>query len=136
VRRASSPCCAESDISADATGGNWSPGATFDAIAQRVQGLGGDLTITPSSPTGTRKHPRPPRGPGAERVSFSGKAGLIYDRIGDFEGFLLEGDRMATAEEALADAGHFDTLSNGLSIQIRLPGFNFSTGLGKLSYVP
>ncbi len=68
-----------------------------DQIAGRVRGFGGDPNQIPPSPTGEL----PPsvlypggKGHGAEhghRLGFTGKVvGIIYDRFGDFEGFILE----------------------------------------------
>jgi hypothetical protein len=68
-----------------------------EEIANRVRGLGGDPTRIPPSPTG--QLPRPTRRPGEPeaQIALSGKVtGLIYDRFGDFEGFILDtvdGDR-------------------------------------------
>jgi hypothetical protein len=63
----------------------------LDLIAGRVSGFGGDPGKIKPSPTGTVPHPphKPP--PGVEhRLEFTGKVvGLIHDRFGDFEGFLL-----------------------------------------------
>jgi len=68
-------------------------GRYVNEIAQRVRGLGDfDAQITPS-PTGHWQRPQPyPSGHmPEERVAFSGKvSGLVYDRFGDFEGFLLD----------------------------------------------
>jgi hypothetical protein len=68
----------------------WSP--VFERylaqIADRVHGFGGDPTQILPSPTGegSRKHRRH-----EERRVYTGKiAGLIFDRFGDFEGFLLD----------------------------------------------
>ena len=62
-------------------------------IGHRVQGLGGNPALIPPSPTGDFQKPRPYLG-GLEleaQVTFSGKvSGLVYDRFGDFEGFLLD----------------------------------------------
>lgn len=63
----------------------------LELIAQRVKALGGDPTKILPSPTGDggRKH-RPHEG-GEECRAYTGKiAGLIFDRFGDFEGFLLD----------------------------------------------
>jgi len=59
-------------------------------IADRVTALGGDpSTIYPSS--SGDGHPRPGHEPGEHRAAATGKiAGLLFDRFGDFEGFLLE----------------------------------------------
>ena len=69
-------------------------------IAERVKGLGGNPTLVLASPTGDGMHHRPHRDDrdddrNPERCSsprsFTGKvAGLVYDRFGDFEGFLLD----------------------------------------------
>jgi hypothetical protein len=69
----------------------------LEGIAGRVSGFGGDPTEILPSPTGEgrRKHPRPEGHD--RRRAFTGKiAGLIFDRFGDFEGFVLdteEGER-------------------------------------------
>jgi murein tripeptide amidase MpaA len=62
-------------------------------IAGRVSTFGGDPTQILPSPTGDgrKKHPRHPEPEGEERRAFTGKiSGLIFDRFGDFEGFLLD----------------------------------------------
>ncbi len=69
-----------------------------NVIADRVDALGGDSTKIRPSPDGSGvlpvKHPVPKPGPGHHpgvRVEHLGKVdGLIYDRFGDFEGFVLE----------------------------------------------
>jgi hypothetical protein len=68
----------------------------LEGIANRVRGLGGDPTEILPSPTGDGGHkppvPKPPpvSKPLEKRLRFTGKiAGLIFDRFGDFEGFLL-----------------------------------------------
>jgi hypothetical protein len=72
-------------------GRSWYPvlGRYIEQIAGRVQGFGGHPGQIPPSPTGDvphRHHPEP-----EERDRTSGKvAGLIFDRFGDFEGFILE----------------------------------------------
>jgi hypothetical protein len=56
-------------------------------IAGRVTAFGGDPTEILASPTGDGRRKHPPE----ERLHFTGKiAGLIFDRFGDFEGFLLD----------------------------------------------
>lgn len=68
-------------------------------VAERVKALGGDPAQIRPSPDGSGVHPRPYPGPkphptpdrGEERLSALGKIdGLIYDRFGDFDGFILE----------------------------------------------
>jgi hypothetical protein len=67
-------------------------------IGDRVKALGGDPTRIRPSPDGSGVHPEPQTGPkptsqhGSEvRVRFTGKVdGIVYDRFGDFEGFVLE----------------------------------------------
>jgi hypothetical protein len=58
-----------------------------------VQSFGGDPTQILPSPTGMvgKPHPGPGGGPGGDQhVSHKGKvSGLVYDRFGDFEGFVL-----------------------------------------------
>ncbi len=70
-------------------------------IAQRVQGLGGDPDLIVPSPTGQWRQPKQPSG--EARVGFTGKiAGLIFDRFGDFEGFILDtgdGERRFVSRE-------------------------------------
>ena len=62
-------------------------------IAGRVSAFGGDPGQIQPSPTGDgipKHRPRPGQGP-ERRIAFTGKvAGLIFDRCGDFEGFLLD----------------------------------------------
>jgi hypothetical protein len=56
-------------------------------IAARVNALGGNAGAITPSPWGAGPGPSPG---GAETEEFTGKvAGLVYDRFGDFEGFLL-----------------------------------------------
>jgi len=64
----------------------------LELIKGRVKSFGGDPGQILPSPTGEgRVKPRPPERPGEERVAYTGKiAGLIFDRFGDFEGFLLD----------------------------------------------
>lgn len=75
-----------------------------DVIGQRVKAFGGDPMHVKPSPTGDPYGKPPHEGPhhppheephhppyGEERVGHKGKvAGLIFDRFGDFEGFVLE----------------------------------------------
>jgi hypothetical protein len=68
----------------------------LDVIAARVRSFGGDPSQILPSPTGTvdRLRPGPGRGPGRpgrdECMEHTGKiGGLVYDRFGDFEGFVL-----------------------------------------------
>jgi hypothetical protein len=67
-------------------------GRYVEEIAGRVTAFGGDPNNILPSPTGDgrRKHPCPE--PDHERqTSHTGKiSGLIFDRFGDFEGFLLD----------------------------------------------
>lgn len=74
----------------------WSPVvARYVAqIADRVQGFGGDPGQILPSPTGDgipkhrHREPKPEK-----RIVFTGKiAGLVFDRFGDFEGFLLDSE--------------------------------------------
>jgi hypothetical protein len=70
-------------------GDRWAP--VFDRylqlIADRVKALGGDPDVICASPTGNCRLPKRRR----HEREYTGKiAGLIYDRFGDFEGFLLE----------------------------------------------
>jgi hypothetical protein len=71
-------------------------------VTDRVTALGGDpAQITPSS-SGEDWRRLPPT-PGRDTVCATGKiAGLIFDRYGDFEGFILDtehGDRRYTTRE-------------------------------------
>ena len=75
-------------------------------IAQRVRGLGGDPDRIPPSPGGDLPHTKPSPHPGTgpeARIEFTGKiAGLIFDRFGDFEGFILDtedGERRFASRE-------------------------------------
>ncbi len=72
-------------------------------IAGRVRGFGGNPAIIEPSPTGEWHKPEPSHDKGEELVAFTGKvAGLIYDRFGDFDGFLLDtedGERSFRARE-------------------------------------
>ncbi|PYQ64890.1 MAG: hypothetical protein DMF53_06600 [Acidobacteria bacterium] len=65
----------------------------LEAVGDRVKAFGGDPAQILPSPTGDgRRRGGPPRKPERELcLDFTGKvAGLIYDRFGDFEGFLLD----------------------------------------------
>lgn len=72
------------------------------AAAGRVDGLGGDPREVQPSPTGDWHGPKPshgePHGHATGKVS-----GIVYDRYGDFEGFLLDspqGERHYSSREA------------------------------------
>jgi hypothetical protein len=78
----------------------------IDQIAGRVRGFGGDPDTIAPSPIGTVGHPHPGGGHGGEReqqIWLTGKiAALIFDRFGDFEGFLLDtedGERKVFSRE-------------------------------------
>lgn len=77
-----------------------------EEIGNRIRGLGGNPALIPPSPVGyfpPRPHPQPPTPLGERHVRFSGKVeGLIFDRFGDFEGFLLDtedGERTFSSRE-------------------------------------
>jgi hypothetical protein len=81
------------------TGSRWYPVFLryLDIIAGRVRSFGGDPSQILPSPTGTvgRPHPGPGGGPGRpdgdEHMERTGKiSGLVYDRFGDFDGFVLQ----------------------------------------------
>jgi hypothetical protein len=61
-------------------------------VGGRVQGFGGNPGQIQPSPTGTVPRPGPrPEPEREERRSYTGKiAGLMFDRYGDFEGFVLD----------------------------------------------
>ncbi len=61
-------------------------------LGERVRALGGDPANIPPTPDGHWDHEAIlPRGGGEGRIEFSGKvSALVYDRFGDFEGFILE----------------------------------------------
>jgi len=69
-----------------------------NVIGDRVRALGGDPTRIRPSPDGSGVHPDPHSGTkpapdtqGEVRLRFTGKVdGIVYDRFGDFEGFVLE----------------------------------------------
>jgi hypothetical protein len=66
-----------------------------EEIGNRIRGLGGKPEFIPPSPTGHWQVPKPYPGETAPKgeIALSGKVcGLIYDRFGDFEGFLLDTD--------------------------------------------
>ena len=77
----------------------------LEQIGERVNVFGGDPTQILPSPTGDGKWERPPHKPLEEekRMAFTGKiSGLIFDRFGNFEGFLLDtedGDRKFFSRE-------------------------------------
>jgi hypothetical protein len=61
----------------------------LEQIAERVKAFGGDPDGILPSPTGDGGHKHPPE----KHKACTGKiAGLIFDRFGDFEGFLLDTD--------------------------------------------
>jgi hypothetical protein len=69
----------------------------IDVVGSRVIAFGGDPRHVLPSPYGwPKRHHEPephpgPRPPGEERHGYSGKiTGLVFDRFGDFEGFILE----------------------------------------------
>jgi len=63
----------------------------LEQMAGRVTSFGGDPTLILPSPTGEGRKHRHHEPPGEEREALTGKiAGLIFDRFGDFEGFLLD----------------------------------------------
>jgi murein tripeptide amidase MpaA len=72
----------------------------LDAVAGRVTAFGGDPTQILPSPTGAGR--RPPR-PSEQRIAATGKiAGLVFDRFGDFDGFVLDtedGERHFSSRE-------------------------------------
>ncbi len=69
-----------------------------NVIGDRVKALGGDPTRIRPSPDGSGVHPEThpgttptPHRHGEVRIRFTGKVdGIVYDRFGDFEGFVLE----------------------------------------------
>lgn len=67
-----------------------------DELALRVRGFGGDPSLVEPSPTGSGV-PGLPSGHGGQDphlLGFAGKvSALLYDRYGDFEGFVLDTDR-------------------------------------------
>lgn len=75
----------------------------LDVIAGRVKSFGGDPTLIPPSPTGSVGKPQPGGGGGHgggghgggpgddDHLFHTGKVGgLVHDRFGDFEGFVLK----------------------------------------------
>jgi hypothetical protein len=72
-------------------------------IAPRVKAFGGDPARIGPSPTGQlgphhppHRQPEPFPGPRPGQVAYTGKIErLIYDRFGDFEGFVLRTDHDA-----------------------------------------
>src|SRR5205807_9999196 len=78
----------------------------LEKIAGRVTAFGGDPTQILPSPTGEgrKKHHRHEEPEREKRRAFTGKiAGLIFDRFGDFEGFVLDtedGERSFRSREA------------------------------------
>jgi hypothetical protein len=69
-------------------GDRWTPvlDRFVEQLAERVEGFGGDPSAIPPSPTGFFPLPAPP-----VAISHTGKVkALLYDRFGDFDGFILE----------------------------------------------
>ena len=65
----------------------------LDVVGGRVTDLGGDPDAIQPSPDGDGGA-APPKDGDDERVCITGKiAGLIFDRFGDFEGFILDTER-------------------------------------------
>jgi hypothetical protein len=69
----------------------------------RVEGFGGNPGTVLPSPTGVWEHPKEHPSGKEAHLGYTGKVNaLIYDRFGDFEGFLLdteEGERTFTSRE-------------------------------------
>lgn len=62
----------------------------LERIASRVKVFGGDPSLILPSPTGEGRRKHPPHEE-CQLPAFTGKvSGLVYDRFGDFEGFLLD----------------------------------------------
>jgi hypothetical protein len=73
----------------------------LDQIAGRVGGLGGDPGDVQPSPTGDWHGPKPSHG-GPHGHATGKVVGIVYDRYGDFEGFLLDtpqGERHYSSRE-------------------------------------
>jgi hypothetical protein len=78
----------------------------LEQIAGRVSALGGDpgkILPSPSGDGGAKPHKAP-----EDRLDFTGKiAGLIFDRFGDFAGFLLDTEdgerRFSSRDKQIAD---------------------------------
>jgi hypothetical protein len=69
-------------------GDRWTPvlDRFLKELAERVEGFGGDPSKISPSPIGFFPPPEPP-----VAVSYTGKVkAIIYDRFGDFDGFILE----------------------------------------------
>jgi hypothetical protein len=87
-------------------GSRWSLvfGRYVEEVADRVRAFGGDPDTILPSPTGDGRRP-----PKHERQAFyTGKiCGLIFDRFGDFEGFLLDAEggkhKFLSREKAMAE---------------------------------
>ena len=63
----------------------------LELVAGRVQGFGGDPGKILPSPTGDVPEEEEEEHEREERTAFTGKiSGLVFDRFGDFEGFLLD----------------------------------------------
>lgn len=79
-----------------------------DYLVARVTAFGGDPSAIIPSPTGV-PHPHPGPGGESDTQECTGKIeGLVYDRFGDFEGFLLRTEhghehRFHTAEEEMLE---------------------------------
>jgi hypothetical protein len=75
----------------------------LEQMAGRVSSFGGDPGGILPSPTGDGGKPGHHEPPGERREAFTGKIeGLIFDRFGDFEGFILDtedGDRKFYSRE-------------------------------------
>jgi len=84
-------------------------GMSRHQIAHRVRFMGGDPTVIAATSDGNWQHLKPGKiepGKTERRIEFEGKVhSLIYDRYGDFDGFVLDTEdgqrRFRTAERPI-----------------------------------
>ncbi len=81
-----------------------------ELIAGRLRGIGGDPEAIPPSLGGYWPAPPVPE-PGEHRLEFTGKVvSLVYDRFGDFSGFVLDTEvgarRFAAGEPEIERVAH------------------------------
>jgi hypothetical protein len=80
-----------------------------DYVSARVNGMGGNAATIPAAANGYYPVPETGHGVPVQDHHYTGKiAGIVYDRFGDFDGFLLETEagenRMFRSTESAVEA--------------------------------